>query len=666
MEGLTRYLPYLVWFAVWVVMWGGGGWLLAHHAFRLRPNEEALTGLALGMVLDITLANLLAQVIPFAAAIWLASGIVLAAGVGALIINRRQGWLPARPRPLQLLFFLGLLFIFISIQRGLAIFDDFAHLPTTSIIATGDIPPHFPLAPDARLYYHYFLMLFAGQLMRILPIDAWVALDISRGLSAALAIMLSGIWVQRLTGSRLAGVIGGLMAAFGSGTRWLLLFVPGGLLARIGESIELLGSGAGSGPDLAHAMAGSWAVEGAGPIPFPFAFANGIYAPGIIGMNGPVGLAWPMITLLLLLTFNRWRGWLAGAATVLLIAATGLVEETAMALTGLAWLLVTAVYLWQNRTWRLPAGLRAWWVVVILGNLIGILQGGAWTEVVLDLAARLQGKEAAASYQTMGLELIPLPSIVSSQLGILWLHRPAHLLAALVELGPVLLVFPLLAAWGLKAFRSRRWYEAVLVVTAGLSLGMLFVHFRGSPGVRNTSRLYVFIEILSIFAVPLVWRWAARRRDWVRAGAAGLLLVTLFGGLGMFAVELPAIQNPVYSYFITALDDRMASAYWNKLEPDALVFDPNPYRAPTVFGRPNNSSITWFETKPEWRALRDSLDPARLSQAGYQYLYLGSDDWEAVPLQSRQAFSAPCVQLVDEYDDQQGNFRRLFDIRSCR
>ena len=666
MEGWIRYLPYLVWFVTWISLWGIGGWLLARHAFRLRPNEEALTGLALGTVLDVTLVNLLAQAIPFIPALWLSAGIVLAAGVAALFINRRQGLLPARPRLLQMALFLGLLFVFVSIQRGLAMFDDYAFLPTTSIIATGDIPPHFALADGVIFYYHYLMMLFAGQLMQILPLDAWVALDISRGLSAALAVMLSGIWAHRLTRSRLAGFVGGLMAAFGSGTRWLLLLLPDGLLARAGETIELLGSGAGSGPELASALSSSWAVEGAGPIPFPFAFANGIYAPGVIGMNGPNGLTWLLIMVLLLLTFNRWRNGLAGAATVLLIAATGLVEEVGVGLIGLSWVIVTVAYFWRNKTWRLPASLRAWWIVVILGNLIGVFQGGAWTEVILNLVARFQGKEAVTSYQTMGLELVPVPSIVSSHLGILWLNRPFHLLAALAELGPVLLVFPLLIAWGLKAFRRQRWYEVVLVVMAILSLGMLFVHFSGSPGVRNTSRMYVFIDTLALFAVPLVWMWAAHRPDWVRGVAAGLLAVSMFGGLGMFAVELPAVQKPVYSYFITALDARMARAYWNQLEPGTMVFDADPYRAPTLFGRPNDSSTTWFASKPEWQTLRESPDPLRLRQAGYAYFYLDNHYWQALSPQLQQVFNDPCVQLVDEYDDQQGNFRRLYDIRLCR
>jgi len=665
MDAAIRYLPDLILFLVWILLWAGGGWLLAHNAFRLRPNEEALTGFAIGLVLEITLINLLAQLMPFSIAIWLSSVVVMAGGIGSLLLNRRRSWLPARPALVQGPVFLGLFVVLVAIQRGLAIFDDFAHLPTTSIIATGQIPPQFPLAAGVPLSYHYFLMVFAGQLMRLLPLDSWTALDISRGLSAALAIMLSAIWVRRLTRSRLAGFLGGLMMAFGSGARWLLLLLPTGLLVRGGQQLDLLGSGAASGSDLASALAGSWAVEGSGAIPFPFAFANGIYAPGIISMNGPNGLMWVVVTLLLLLTFNRWQNGFAAAATVLVVAATSLLEEVGVAITGLAWIVVTAAYLLRNKTWRLPASLRSWWVVVIFGNLIGLIQGGAWTEVLVNWVARLQGGAAPASYQTIGFDLIPAPSIVSSHLGVLWLHRPFQLLVALVELGPVLLVFPLLVIWGLKALRNQRWYEAVLVVVAVLSLGMLFVHFSGSTGVRNTSRLYIFIEILALFAVPLVWMWAAGRRDRVRGAAVGLLAAVLFGGISMFALAVPAVQKPVYSYFVTVLDDRMAWAYWNRLEPDALVFDPYPIRAPTLFGRLTNSSYTWYEYKPEWVALRDSPDPYRLNQAGYHYLYLDNFYWESIASQ-QQAFDVPCVEMIDELYDDEGNFRRLFDISACR
>jgi hypothetical protein len=37
--------------------------------------------------------------------------------------------------------------MFLPYWGGLAILDDYQNLPTTALIATGDIPPHFPLNP---------------------------------------------------------------------------------------------------------------------------------------------------------------------------------------------------------------------------------------------------------------------------------------------------------------------------------------------------------------------------------------------------------------------------------------------------------------------------------------------------------------------------------------
>ena len=56
----------------WAIMWSAGGILLGMSTFRLRRNEVAIVGLALGLVLEIWVANLLAQVLSIALAVWLA------------------------------------------------------------------------------------------------------------------------------------------------------------------------------------------------------------------------------------------------------------------------------------------------------------------------------------------------------------------------------------------------------------------------------------------------------------------------------------------------------------------------------------------------------------------------------------------------------------------
>lgn len=653
----------------WAVLWLTGGFLLVSAAFRLRPDEQALTGIAVGWLVQNWLANLLGMVLPVAVSFWLSAGLVFAAGLAAWLRFRPQHPVCLQGSLAQAIVLAVIMLLFFNAARGLAIFDDFAHLPTVSLIAAGDFPPHFALDPDVLYGYHHFLLLFSAQMVRIGGLAPWAALDAARSLTFGLAVMLSFLFSRRVTHSLLAGLCGGLLVAFGSGARWLLLLAPPALTAWLGRSVTLIGSGAGSGSSLAEALTSTWAVEGAGPIGYPFAFANGIYPAGVLQGLSANGLTGYVVIFLLLLTFNRWQNFLGPVISAVLISAWGLLGEAEIPAIAAGWGMVTLAWVIAHRTWRLPRSFATWLAVAAAGCVIGLLEGGALTDILLKTVGKLLGgsaaAQAAASYQTIGFQL-SLPAVVSSHLGVLPVNNPGALIVALCELGPVLLVFPLLVVWGVKAFRAGRWYEASVAATALFGLLMLFVQFTGSTGARNTPRLYVFMPLLAAFAVPLAWLWARRRSQAVKGLAAALGLAAVFGGMVMTGITLIAAQRPVYSYLISPLDIEMLHAQWNQLEPGALVFDPSPSRAPTVFGRATNSNFTWYQSKPEWEALYESPDASRLHAAGFRYLYLDNNYWEQIVPELQGAYSGGCAVLVDEAADDQGNFRRLFDLNSCR
>lgn len=654
----------LLYLLPWTALWAVGGIWLARAAFRLQANEEMLVGFALGWIAQNWLANLLAWVVPTPAGFWVSAVVIFLAG-GIAAWRRGRQSLRLTFSPLQALSFGILLLIHFSVSRGLAIFDDFAHLPTVSIMAAGDIPPHFSFDPNVLYGYHHFLLLVSAQMMRVGEMAPWSAIDASRSLAFGVAVMLAYLFARRMTRSHLAGVAGGLMMAFGSGTRWLLILLPPGLVAKLTQTVEMIGSGAGSGPTLHAALSNPWAVEGAGPLGYPFAFANGIYPAGVVSGFTANGLMAFVNILLLLLTFNRWRGWLGGVLSAVLISVWGLLGEAELVGIIAGWGIVALVYAVQHRSLRLPRGLLVWLGVVAAGGLIGFLEGGTWTDLLIKFIQRLTGGSASASYQTVGFALAS-PAVVSSHLGVLNLFDPRELLVALLELGPVLLVFPLLVIFGLKAYRAGRWYEAATAATALVMVLTVFVQFTGSTGVRNTPRLYVFMPLLAVFAVPLVWIWGRRRAAWLQSAAVVLGLIVMLGGAVMLGFSLPAAQRPVYSYFITQMDVQMTRAYWNRLEPGALVFDPNPSRGTTVLGRATNAAYTWYHAKPEWEALRKAPDPAAMRAAGFRYLYLDQSYWDEIGQAGQQALSNSCVTVMAEYADGEGRFRRLMDLENCR
>ena len=660
MKALLDLVPLFVWAALWLA----GGWALAASLFDLRRNEAALAGLAIGLVLQTWLANLLGHGLPILWASWLSAAAVAAAGAAATAALRRQVRFTFSWRQWALLAALFLLFT--ATGRGLGIFDDYQNLPTISLMATGDVPPHFALNPALNFGYHYFLLLLSAQVMRLGHMFPWTALDVARGLIMALPLMLAGLWGYRLTRNQLAACLTAGMLAFAGGARWLLLLLPQGWLQRISGSITLIGSASASAGSLAEALLTSWKIDGAGPIPFPFAFYTGINQPFVMAYTGISGSG-ILILLVLLLTANRQRHWSAGLVVAALLAALAIANEIALLLLALGFGIVVAAWAARHRSWRLPGGLAAWAGVLLAALLVSAVQGGLLTEMI-----RSRLSPAQAGYFDTSLVLSWPPAIISAHLGALSVFDPFQLSAALAEIGPVILVTPLLAAWGTRAGRAGRWYEAALIAASAGFIPALFIAFKG-PLFTATPRLmsgWFFACIL--YAVPLVWIWARGRSGRLQALAAGGGLAACLGGLVLFGVQLPAIQRPVYATFITPMDARMEQGYWDRLEPQARVLDPLPSRAPTVFGRFTVSSPTWYTSEPAWEALIASPDPRKVRAAGFEYLYFGRDYWDGLGQAGQSLLSEACVKQVAEVEgihseqDYSKDFRRLVSVKDCR
>jgi hypothetical protein len=228
------------------------------------------------------------------------------------------------------------------------------------------------------------------------------------------------------------------------------------------------------------------------------------------------------------------------------------------------------------------------------------------------------------------------------------------------------MILPLLAIWGWKAARAERWFEATLMGGAVLSLTMIFVRFSGS--VRETSRIYFFVNICVLMAVPLSWLWASHRKQIIRQVTIVLACVTFLGGIILLGVQMPNMKNQLYSFFITPYDATMTEKYWNKLEPGALVFDPEAIRGATVFGRYSIAGESWYKFTPEFTALLADPDIFRLRQAGFSYVYLDQNYWVTLTNEQQADFAQPCVGLVEEVTRPNNDqiWRKLYDIRGCR
>lgn len=656
-------LPLLLLF----LLWGVGGWLMTLRWFDLEPHERGFVGFGLGLVVANWLGNFTARILPMSVAFWGAA--ILTVALGLVSALPWKGELFARRARVQWgtwLLFVAAVLVFTLIGRGLGMLDDFQNLPAVSLMATGDIPPHFPGSPDTRFGYHYFLLLLGVQFMRVASAPPWTVLDLARGLTLALAMLYTGLFAWRLTHSKLVAAIAAAFFALAGGTRWLLLLLPGTLLSRISAELTIIGSGRDTAETLFEALSRPWVVAGSGAIPFPFAFINGVNAPALMTHNG-YGVLPGVILLLLLLLAGRQRTWLAGIPISILVASLALANEVDFAILYLGIVVVAIVWIVRAKSLHPPASARLWIMTVIVAGLLALLQGGFATEVAYGF---LRPAASTDTYFDVSFSVVP-PAVISSHLGRLSIFNPLQLLVAILEIGPIILALPLILMWGYKALREEKWFEAALVASTLPSLLSIFVEYSGNAGVTATTRLLSNAFFVSrVLAVPLVWVWLQNRPEWTRHLSYSLGAATMLGGILLFAIELIVIPRPVYTEYLTDMDARFYEQYWDRLSPtSAWVFDPIASRAPTLFGRQINAIVHWGIHKPDFSALVDDPDPYRLRAAGYHYLYAEKDYWKEHAAQLEQ----PCVTVLNTVDGAKlshgvliPDFRQLADLSECQ
>jgi hypothetical protein len=674
--------------------WMAGGWGLAAGAFRLRRGERVLSGLALGWVLFMTLANLLAPLVHLPLAYAVAAALILV--TGALVAWRSGVGLASLKADLKdwkihlaLLAALVLLAaVFAGIERGLAFFDEDVHLPLVSAMAAGDIPPHFYLNPGQSFAYHYALQVWAASLVQVARFYPWSAWDFSKALAIAFTLVLGGVWAWRWSRSRGVASLGSLILTLGGGARWLLLLLPGGLLAWASSGTTLINTGADTAGSLAEALARPWVTSGAGPVPFPFAFHNGVFVP-VIMVLGSTG-ALPFLTVLLLWLLVPRQKWTpAGIAViVLLMANLALSAEHLFAFLWAGLALVWIVQVWEAhaetrrrgdvhrvRRAHQPASFQigsdargasyawAWGIILGVSALLSVVQGGFVSELARTLLGKLAGS-AAQTNNFWGFGLRWPPAIYSAHLGILSLFNPRQWLPLLAELGPALLLAPLASWFAWRSLRRGDWLAGALSIAAGLNLVFpLFIAYGVDRSITRMPGTALWLWLL-LALPPLLVAWRRRPRLGRPLIAAGYA-VTLLGGVVMFTIQLTAIPTPQISDYLGPVDAQVTRVFWNKLEPGAQVLDETPYRAVTIFGRESTARSSIYVTLPQYAALVANPDPAAAAKNGFQYIYMAEDWWGKLSPSQQQAFQQPCVNQVGETFTSGTNWRTLYDVGKC-
>jgi hypothetical protein len=660
--------------------WLVGGWLLATHAFRLRRAERLFSGLAIGFILFIEVSNLLAPGVPLTLAFWLAALLVLLAGILAGWHSSRQPVLDWRDLACwgQWGAFILLFAVFMGIQRGLAMFDEYLHMPLISVMATGDIPPHFYLNPAVYFAYHYGLQVYAASLVRQAGLFPWSAFDLSKTLAIVLTMLLGWMWLRRFVRRTWVAMLGSFLLSFAGGARWLLLLLPRPVLAWVSNGITLSNTGIDTAPTLLLALERIWRTYGSGNAHFPFAFHNGTFVPVIFVLGSTGAMPFMTILLLLLLTPSLVRGsqprlqkGIGGLAWTLVFASLALSAEHWFAFlwVGLALALAAS---WLVRRIRPhapltltipPTRFRGWLAVLGASAILSLVQGGFITEVLRGFWLKIQGG-ASVSANTYGFGLRWPPAMVSAHLGLLAISKPVQLIALLAELGPGLLLAPLATRYAWKRYQEGHFLDAGLGLAAWFSLVFsLFVQYGVDRSTTRFASTTLWIWLLA--GIPMLWLAWRKWRAWQRCLCAIFLGSLVAGGIVIFGAQLSVIPSYQFTQFIEPIDTHISRDYWDRLPAQSQVFDRVPERSVIIFGRAVRASQTIYEPLESWKVLAADPDPHKLVQAGYTYLYLDAYGWLDLSVSQREQLNQPCVKLVVNEHWRVKVYRMLFDLRAC-
>ncbi len=657
-------------FIILCALWAAGGFLIISYTFHLKAREKLAAGLATGFLLFIVLSNLLAHILPLPVAYWSSAAVIFLVGLLLALLTKKglrlnlkafSGW--------RHIVILGVVILgFTLILRGLAIFDDYYQLPLISVMATGDVPPHFYLDPTLHLPYHYGLQVFTTSMVRLGGFFPWSAWDTSRAIVFGFTVILAWLWIRRMTGRQLPAYLGTGLLIFGGASRWLLLFIPTPLLTRMGANLHMDLSGMAAGGSLVAALANRWPLAGGGPFPFPYAFASGILEP--LNMQlGATGAMWEMTILLLLLIWKPRKNSLISTITIsMVLASLALSSENVFALVVAGMAIILLIMFIRNRIQHRPgqlALLTTWGIPIAVSVLLAFFQGGYITGGFMSVFSSLIGRSyPMVTTDFQGFSLRWPPAVPSGHFGPLSLFDPGQIVIMLAEAGLGLILLPIGVVYWLK--KLRRADRLPQALAAGSVISIVFpMFFRYGLDFDITRLVGASLWLGFALAFPILWLWLVNARSEYRLLAGLGYGVAVFAGLVMLSVEFIAIPAVQTTYYLQYQESDFSKPYWNRLEKDAQVLDSIPERAVLLFGRASYAAEDVYQRSPAWEALVANPDPAVVASAGYSYVYMDEKWWQSLSPQVQAAYTQPCVQLVAEKKLAGSLDRKLYNVESC-
>lgn len=678
----------IVFFIPWLIIMGItslGGWMIVSRAFNLESKYRLLIGMGFGLGFYLFLTNLCGYIFSAKVTFILPAFLVLFLGFALAFRNRKLQveWKDLNQWKI-LLFGLVMVVFSTRIEQGLAISDDPKNLTLISELALGNIPPHHYLDATRVFSYHYGFHLLGASLMSIGNAMPWSAFDISKAILTTYSLILVYLLASRYIKARWGAIITTALYSVVGGTRWLFYLVPLTIIKPLDKLISLQGTSALMNVPFTQAIYQTWTIDGGPPLGYLFGFMNslnGFFFNSHVG-TGTLGA---ILLLLIWLTLNHTRSFSSFFLYVPLLALCALSTETSYGMFAFG-VVVIALFalIRKKRDKRMEMGLL---LALVISIPIVAFQGGVLTNRAASVfsgnplvtsttdedSTEESNSMSLANFKLMGFSLRWPPAIPNAHLGSLSILNPYTLLAAILEIGPFLLIIPWVIAYAWKKYKEDDIYWGI--ITASSIVAFLIPIFVQYYVDRDITKIMGFaisnwkLQFLLFVWVPITAiNWKKYIQKAIRAFAIFSTVLAAMGGIVVTISNFSAISQPVLSHRINSLDAYVSRDTWNKLKPSALIFDRATWRGSALTGLQTKFGTSSTGT-PEWNEINKAATIENLFAAGYQYVYIDKEWWYNLPASSRESLSQPCVSVVTEYVDDWPldipDFRRLIDISGC-
>ncbi len=655
---------------LWVItagMWSIGGWLIVRSLFRLDPNENIFIGFSSGIIFFIWEVNLLGRIMPVKIAMILSAALLLLVGVYLLIKDRSYSslLLDLRAWP-QIIAFLVLLYVFTIFGRGVTLFDEPKNLSLISLIAAGDIPPHFYMNVDFLMLYHYGFHILGASLVTLGGFFPWSAFDFGKAIFGAYSVILVYLLANRYLKNTIKSILAPVVLLFATGTRYLLFLLPDAFFKIADKQIFPRRDIDAAFIPFSEFLSHKYVATPNMAVPYIYGFLNGIWAYSymIYIQAGSYAVHLTVLFVLWMLIGRSDSKWSIAFYAVLLSVWALAWESSYFIIIAGAGILIVVEWI-KNK--KIPIN-NQFFLAAVLSGFIAMFQGGTITEILRKLLFSA-GVVAAQGYTEYPISVgfIWPPVIFSSGMGDLVLSSPVQLIVAIFELGPIIFfsVYITKIAW--QRYKTGEVFTGVLIVSCwiGFIIPMILFTWFGKDITKMTEHALMIWTLMVVF-----WIWDQRGRlsSYLSGLAVISLILMVFGGMVNTGITFASARTDIISDFLDGLDSRVAKETWNKLPPDALIFDPDGWRATALTGRFTKASPGGMHARtPEWQRLYDSGMLSDFVSSGFNYIYMDEKWWKSLPAERRQDFSDKCITEVSGYN-QDGNkkFRRLLDISNCK